>query len=287
MPRLYLDQDALIRLGRKSPDSAEVAQRIADGAFTLVLSPAHWLETANGGSDDSARELARFMDRLRPMWLRERAKLFRLECQEFLEGAQFQQVTQRAVCRSVTELVAEMGGLTGGGVPIVDSEAVVMELRRDENSRRTFESSYDQVVEAAECNRRFFRIGKITTEIELRARVIILYRFSGVLEGSEQHLQLQQAPPKALRALNCEWEATKWYWRRDAGMAPNRLREMFHLVVAMPHADLILTYDKNLRTAIAEVAAQVPFPVATVVGSMDELIEAADRHQELKVGYPG
>src|SRR5215469_379471 len=282
MPRLYLDQNALIRLGRKSPDSAEVTQRIADGGLTLVLSPAHWLDIAGGVIYDASRELARSMDGLRPMWLRERTKLFRLECQEFLEGAQFEKVTQRAVCRSVADLVADIGGLDGGGAPIIDSEAMVMNLRRDQNSRRILENSYHQVAESAECNRMFFRIGKITTEVELRARTIILYRFSGVLAGSEEHFRLQQAPPKALRALNCEWEATKWYWRQSVGLTPDRLRDLFHLIVAMSHVDFILTYDQDLQAMIAEVAALVRFPVATVVGSMDELIEVANRHQELK-----
>src|SRR5215467_4046554 len=147
MPRLYLDQDALIRLGRKGPDSAEVTQRIADSGLTLLLSPVHWLDTAEDASDDDSRELARFMDSLQPKWLRERTRLFRLECQEFLEGAQFEKVTQRAVCRSVADLVADIGGLDGGGAPIVDSETMVTNLRRDQNSRRILENSYHQVAE--------------------------------------------------------------------------------------------------------------------------------------------
>ena len=73
--------------------------------------------------------------------------------------------------------------------------------------------------------------------------------------------------------------------RQSAGLTPDRLRDLFHLIVAMPHADFILTYDQNLRAVIAEVATLVRFPVATVVGSMEELIEVADQHQELNVSY--
>lgn len=274
MPRLYLDQDALIRVGRNTSDSVEVARRIADGRFTLVLSTAHWLDTAGGNSDDNSRELAGFIDSLRPLWLRERISLFRLECQNFLDGIPFEQTTRQAVCRTVTELVAEIGGLVGGGAAIVSSEAVVMELRRNGMSKRIFENSYTRVERAAEHNRAMYRAGNLTLEIELQARIDGLRLFARVVEGSDDDRRLQEAPPDALRALTCESEATKSYWRQSAGMTPNRVRDLFHLVVAMPHTDFILTYDQNLRTTMNDVADRVCFPVARIVASMGALIDA-------------
>ena len=62
MLRVYLDQDALIRLGGNSSHAEAIKKRVNAGELTLVLSTAHWLDTAGGASDENARQLARFME---------------------------------------------------------------------------------------------------------------------------------------------------------------------------------------------------------------------------------
>src|ERR1700685_2781878 len=124
MPRVYLDQDALIRLGRRNPDGdvAEVRRRIEARELTLVLSTAHWLDTAGGNSDENSRQLARFIDLLGPRWLKERLNLFHLEIHDFLHGIPFESTWEHAVLSTVTETVAEIAGTVGGGAAIVDTE---------------------------------------------------------------------------------------------------------------------------------------------------------------------
>jgi len=276
-PRVYLDQDALIRLGGNSPEALEVRRRIMAGELTVVLSPAHWLDTAGGSSDQNSRDLARFMESLRPLWLPERLDLYRFEFRSFLDGTPFEETRQRAIRNTVSELVAEIGGLVDGGAPIVDPAVLILHLRRNQGARDLFARSYASVAEAAEQNRRRFRAGEITPEVEQRAQALAIEVYGRIRAGSDEHRRLQGAPPDALRALVCEWEATREYWRQSVGMTPSRLRDLFHLVVAMPYTDFILTYDQNLQRTITTVAAQVPFPVARLVCSLGELIEAFDR----------
>jgi hypothetical protein len=81
----YLDQNALIELGRRArgveprqkPDSI-----IESGCVNFVVSLWHLIETANTTNLTNAIELARFIDSLRPKWLLERRDIQKLDVEE-------------------------------------------------------------------------------------------------------------------------------------------------------------------------------------------------------------
>src|SRR5690242_12008069 len=82
-PRIYLDQNAVIYLyeeSLKAPASRErLSQTIVDEKIRITLSPWHWVETARTKDLAKALPLAEFMDSLRPVWLRDRRDLERIE----------------------------------------------------------------------------------------------------------------------------------------------------------------------------------------------------------------
>jgi len=281
LPRIYLDQGGLLKLGggKPNPQETEVRRRIEAREVALVLSPAHWIDTAGGRSEQKSRELSRFIDGLRPGWLRERVNLHRLEIRCFLDNVPFERVNQMALCNTVTEVVADMGGLVGGGAAIVDTEAMVVRLWRSANARSILQRAYTVAEQANRQNRRMFRAGRFTPELERRLQMLYVRQIANIREGSAEDQQLQQAPPDALRSIGCEWEATKESWRQGGVMTPNRLRDLFHLVVAMPYTDFILTFDRQLRRTISHVRRSANFPTATEVGSMRGLLAALDGTQ--------
>ncbi len=274
MPHIYLDQNALIALGRKTltTEEAEVRRHIKQGRATLVLSPAHWVDTASGSSEQRSRELARFIDSLRPVWLRERINLHQLEIRCYLDNVTFEQVRRMAICRTVSEVVAHLSGLVGGGVAIVDSESIVVRLRRSARGRRLFQKAYSTNRRAFKENQRMFKAGKFTNQVERNLHVKYLRRIGRIQVGSSDDQRLKSAPPEAFPSIICEWEVTKESWSQGGVMTSNRLRDLFHLTVAMPYTDVILTFDKQMRGTIAAVRRRAGFPAATVVGSMAELL---------------
>ena len=113
---IYLDQDALINLYEECASSLAFKENlnrgIAEGRFTIVLSPWHWVETARTTNLAKALPLAEFMDWLRPTWLRDRRHLARTEVEE--RFFQFARVpyTPRKPMVSRAELLTEMNGFT-------------------------------------------------------------------------------------------------------------------------------------------------------------------------------
>jgi hypothetical protein len=81
----YLDQNALIALGRKARTS-EFREKLDDalegGALSVVVSPWHLIETAHSTNLGMAIELAEFIDSLKPAWILERHDILKLEVQE-------------------------------------------------------------------------------------------------------------------------------------------------------------------------------------------------------------
>ena len=177
-----------------------------------------------------------------------------------------------AICRTVSEVVAHLSGLVGGGVAIVDTESVVVRLRRSARGRRFFQNAYSKNRRAFKENKRMFKAGKFTNQVERNLHIKYLRRTGRIQVGSSDDQRLQRAPPEAFPSIVCEWEVTKESWSQGGVMTSNRLRDLFHLTVAMPYTDVILTFDKQMRGTIAAVRRRAGFPAATVVGSMAELL---------------
>ena len=91
MPTTYLDQNALIGLGRKAR-AADFRRELDDvlgaGALKVVLSLWHLVETAHTKKLENAIELANFIESLRPAWLFERHNVLLMEvAEDFYEYA--------------------------------------------------------------------------------------------------------------------------------------------------------------------------------------------------------
>src|SRR5690348_17214507 len=85
MALIYLDQNALIELGRNARSSTfrkRLDGFIETGSLNVVVSLWHLIETAHTKNCNNAMELAEFIDSIRPAWLLERRDIQKLEVQE-------------------------------------------------------------------------------------------------------------------------------------------------------------------------------------------------------------
>src|SRR5579864_7110659 len=107
----YLDQNALINLGRKVLANDQLRTKlnhaIGSGALTVVVSPWHLIETAHHVKTEKAIQLADFIDSLRPAWLLERYDVRTLEVHEDffkfarIEAPKKERVTTRSAAWAV------------------------------------------------------------------------------------------------------------------------------------------------------------------------------------------
>jgi hypothetical protein len=271
MALVYLDQNALIALGHCRPGSpeAEVERRIKAREITLVLSTTHLLDSAGGRSGSNSALLADFIDFLRPFWVLERTHLHRLEIQSFLRGFSFDEVCTRALCKSLSELVADMAGLDEGGALVIPTARLVMRIRRSAPQQAR---AYAAFAAAFRVNRNKFSVGGIPPEWLKQSRIGYVRQVGGIRPGSSEDERLQLAPADALRSISCASEAMVESWRQGGAMTPNRIRDRHHLVVALPYADFVLSFDKQVRQTISAVRSRVPFRTAIELGSAAELL---------------
>jgi hypothetical protein len=85
MPLTYLDQNALIELGRMARNSdfrKKLDSAIESSFLSAVVSSWHLIETAHTSNLANAIELAEFIDSLRPSWLFERRDIQKLDVEE-------------------------------------------------------------------------------------------------------------------------------------------------------------------------------------------------------------
>src|SRR5215468_2371224 len=85
MPRSYLDQNALIGLGRKARQAEfrkKVDSALDSGSLSAVVSSWHLIETAHTTNVANAVELAEFIDSLKPAWILERHDIQKLDVED-------------------------------------------------------------------------------------------------------------------------------------------------------------------------------------------------------------
>lgn len=161
-----------------------------------------------------------------------------------------------------------------GGAAIVSTEVMVVALRNDRQSRAAFAKSYAMNVNANHKNAKAFRDGKITPEVRDKVRLKALRQRSGIQPGSSEDARLREAPWEAFRSLVCEEEATKLMWELKYEMNPNQLHDIWHLVVAMPYTDFIITAEVKLRQMMDAIKNRVAFQTAAIPASIAELFGA-------------
>lgn len=273
MPRLYLDQVALIRIGREGRRRSEDDLRrcIENRLATVVLSPAHWVEAARGDNPINSTRLAQFMDFLNPIWLLERTRLHRLEIRSFLDGIDFPIVRRNALRQTVTEIVRDINELDELQHELT-SDMLVRELRRNPRAFQEFEQAYNQNDFASRENRQRYLRGEITPQVERVLEHAYLLRMGNVAEGTEESQRLRDVPRGSIPSIVIEWEVTKQYWQRAPGMTPNRFNDLQHISVSMPYVDMVLTLDVEMLDVLRAVREIVDFPVATIVGSMEDAL---------------
>jgi hypothetical protein len=279
MPYVYFDQDVLITLGRGTTGDApcplgiEVRRRIEAREIQHVLSLTHLMDTAGGASEENSRRLVEFIESLGPFWLLERTRLHRLEIRCFLNYVPFEQLRDQAICKSVSEVVASLSGLTQGGTQIVNLQRLVLRFR---NAEDAFGKYYLAFNNAFRTNAKAFKAGAITPAKLSESRMQYIRQVANITPGTVDDRRLHSAPPDALRSIVCASEIMRESWVQGQVMNGNSVRDRFHGVVAMPYSDVMVTSDKQMIRTISAVKKRLSFPVAKLVGSMRQLLGLLD-----------
>lgn len=168
-PTIYLDQDALINLHNGCASSSVFKEKlnhgIAEGRFTIVLSPWHWVETTRTTNLAKALPLAEFMDWLMPTWLRDRRHLARTEVEErFFQFAKVPYTPIKAMV-SRAELLTEMNGFTVSPERAPSSREFVEGWIKEPRLVSPIVGSYQKNVRALVDLREALANGKVTSEI--------------------------------------------------------------------------------------------------------------------------
>ena len=264
----YLDQNALIQLGRKARDP-EFRKRldaaIASGSFRTVVSSWHLIETAHTTNVANAVELAEFIDSLNPLWLYERRNLQIMDVGD--DFFRFLKIDHQPEPRLVTRsaVIAAINGAKDGPGFDISSRRMVEQWLRFPDQLKSVEAAFQKNIEALLALRDATKAGKLTEAIRKQADELMVSMSipartpSGLEYGRDSKINyIAQFDPKKIPSIALESAISEKEWGDEAvGKADrNTFVDKIHLISALPLVDEIVSDDKFF-------AAIYPFTVAT------------------------
>lgn len=254
MPLIYLDQNALVKLGFAAKDAAFRAKLdglIASGFMTIVMSSWHLIETAHTDNVEMAVALADFIDSIKPMWLLERRDIQRLDVEEdFLRFAKIDfEPEPRVTTRSA--VIASLNRAKDSAKYDIPSRNFVKQWIEHPEQLATLEKAYRENAEALIGLRELVKSGKLTPEIRERAdrelfkQSLPKFTRAGLEIGDDTKKQyLEQATVCCVPSLSIETAISEHEWVVQGGADRNTLIDKMHLIAALPYTCEIVSNDK-------------------------------------------
>jgi hypothetical protein len=250
MSLIYLDQNALISLGRKARQGdcrEKLISFISLGGEPFVLSFWHLVETSYGSRPAKSAELADFIESLKPRWLLERHEILALDVSEdfytFLRLGH--EVSARVVTRR--EMFAALERHTGGPV-FRGTLRRFVELWR----KHRMEEPYVKSSGAAIRLRRANKSGKVTDEATMHAArkliesVLPKFTPSGLeIPPDATRDYLNQVDPSAIASVALDIAISRYDWAEEgnSGLGRNAQIDKIHLLSALPYVDDVVSDD--------------------------------------------
>jgi hypothetical protein len=242
VPLSYLDQNALIELGRKSRAldfRKKLDKAIGSGRLTIVVSVLHLIEAANTSKARNAIALADFIDSLDALWLRRDTRTIDV-CESFYRFAKVHycapaRVTDRATALAgndvtardfVERLMDQPSHLEPLTAPIKNSLDALTALRK----RRVMP---DEIRRANENLARAYMPLRTPEGLEFGPKIKAEY-LSQVDVGS--------IPALAIECAISDNEILQHHYADR-----NTLIDKFHLIYALPCVDEIVSKDKFFK----------------------------------------
>lgn len=278
-PKTYLDQNALISLGEKCRSEPAFRTRllraVTDAEITIVLSAWHWVETARQTNIERAAALADFMDELRPVWLRDRRYLEKVE----VESGFFSFVgvaytpTPAMICRP--ELLSEMNRVQLSQETAPSSRAFVEGWIKKPELMEPILISCQKNVKAVMGLREAIDAGKLTAAHRKEGDRLLIQGFlptetpNGITVGSETRASyLETASLQHFPTLAIEAQIAEHVWASEGQTGWNSMIDRFHLISALPYVDVIVSDDRYF-SALLPIAMRTGFVKAHVLNFTD------------------
>jgi hypothetical protein len=253
LPLTYLDQNALIALGRKARDSGfreNLDLALESNSITIVVSSWHLIETANTRNLDNALELAEFIDSVRPSWLLERRDIQRIDVEEnFCKFLKVEcPVKPRVTTRSA--VFAALNNQADAPKFDIPSRNFVKQWIQHPEQLKILQEVYEKNADTLPRLRELTKEGKITDAVKRRVDELLVAGSlpkltpGGIDVGAElkseyaQGAKIDDIPSLAIEAAISEHE-----WVTQGGVDRNTLIDKFHLISALPYVDEIVSDD--------------------------------------------
>jgi hypothetical protein len=276
----YLDQNALIGLGRKArtPEfRRNVDVALESGTLTVVVSTWHLIETAHARRIESAVELAEFIDSLHPSWLFERHDILLMEvADDFYKFAHVEhQSAPRVGTRSA--VLAALNRTADAPKFDIPSARFVTQWWTHRDQLQTLEAAYKKNSEALVGIRELKKQGKLTDDVLAKAKQILLEHTvptrtpAGIEIGRATRAEyIAIAKEEAIPTLAIESAISTHEWEAQGGADRNTLIDKFHMIAALPYVDEIVSDDKFFH-AIFPVSVETGHVRAALVKNDDFL----------------
>ncbi|SRR6266403_1232994 len=280
MPLTYLDQNALIELGRMARNSdfrRRLDSAIESGSFAAVVSSWHLIETAHTSNLANAIELAEFIDSLKPSWLLERRDIQKLDVEEdFYRFLRLDYPTKpRVTTRS--PVFATLNNQKDSAKFDIPSRNFVKQWIEHPEQLRELEEVYKKNADTLSQLRELMKQGKLTGEIRRRVDELLVIGSmpkstpAGLDVGREAKMEyVQQVKVETIPSLAIEAAISAHEWVSHGGADRNTLIDKFHLISALPCVDEIVSDDKFFHK-IYPVALKTGHVRAKLIGSAEFL----------------
>jgi hypothetical protein len=254
MPLTFLDQNAVLALGRKARNPEfrkKLDAMLATGALTIVVSSWHLIETANTTKVERAIELADFIDSLKPLWLLERRDIQRLDVEEdFYRFLKLEYPTKpRVATRSA--VFAALNNKKDTPRFDIPSRNFVKQWIEHPEQLRVLEDTYKKNADTLPRLRELTKQGRLTEEIRRRVDELLVTGSlpnstpAGLDVGRGAKLEYgQQSKVETIPSFAIEAAISEHEWVSHGGTDRNTLIDKFHLVSALSYVDEIVSDDK-------------------------------------------
>lgn len=254
-PTIYLDQSALISSYEQSLKSMAFDQRliqgITDGHFKIILSPWHWVETAQTQNLEKALPLAEFMDRLRPGWLRDRRHLSGTEVQQkFCQFAGVPYPRKEAIVTR-SELLSEMNGYPVSPEKAPSSREFVEEWIKNPALMVPLIESYERNMRALIGLREALALGQVSPVVMkegdrkyIECHLPATTPNGVMLDARTKNAFLDKVTQKEFPTLAIESEIAEYSWTNQGRVDWNSMIDKFHVISSVHYVDIVVSDDR-------------------------------------------
>ena len=255
----YLDQNALINLGRKALANdqfrAKLNDLIGSGALTVVLSPWHLVETAHHVKTEKAIQLAEFIDSLRPAWLLERYDVRTQEIHEdFFRFARIE-VPKKERVTPHSAAWATMFHEADSAKFDIPSAAFVKQWIEHPEQLETLRKTYSGNTDSLRRLRKAVKEGKVTDAIHKQSNQVFLKEHipqltpAGIeVPRSVAAEYIERGDIQSIPTMVLEKAISEHEWKASGRDDRNTLIDKFHLIPALAYVDEIVSDDRFFHT---------------------------------------